>query len=178
VNKYAQLCRVSQLSGPKVRYYSVHFEEKKTDEIEDFMLRHESEAHLQEAFDEILAWIEGIAQITGALEHFFRQERKAAALPPDNGIRKHQRSRFSFQYQEVNRLRLYLIRLNENVVILLNGGEKTNRDPEKCPNVRRYFKEAQQIAEALDEAMQHGDLQYNTTRTDILFSSDFEFSIS
>lgn len=178
MNIYAKLCPIPQLSGDRVRYYSVHFEGKVTDEIEDFLLRHEQEAHLEEALDEILAWLDGIAHLTGALAELFRHERKAAALPPDNRIRKIHSKRFTIQYQEVNRLRLYLIRLNENIVILLNGGEKTNRDPERCPNVRQYFKEAQKIAESIDEALQNGDIQYNKTQTNLYFSPDFEFHIS
>jgi hypothetical protein len=178
VNKYAKLCRVTQLSGPKVRYYSIQFEGNTTDEIEDFMLRHESKIHLQEELDEIIDWLDGIAHLTGALETLFRHERKASALPPENNIRNHRRKQFSIQYQEVNHLRLYLIRLNENVVILLNGGEKTTRDPERCPNVRRYFKEAQKIAEALEEAIKTSEIKYVKNHTDLLFSSDFEICIS
>lgn len=176
MNIYAKLCPIPQLSGTKVRYYSIHFEGKETNEIEDFLLRHEQQTHLQEAFEEILSWIDGIAHLTGALEEFFRHERKAAALPPDNRIRKHRRKQFSITYQERNRLRLYLIRLNNNVVILLNGGEKTHDDPEQCPRVKRFFKEAQQIADALDEALQSGDIQYNQNQTDLHIPSDFEIS--
>lgn len=176
MNNYAKLCHVPQLSGSKVRYYSVHFEGKEKNEIEDFLLRHEQQADLQEAFDEILAWIDGIAHITSALEHLFRHERKAAALPPDNRVRKRNRERFSIQYQEINRLRLYLIRLNDHVVILLNGGEKTHDNPEQCPKVKRYFREAQQIADALDDALQSGDIKYNPNKTNIHFSPEFEIS--
>lgn len=156
------------------RFYSVQIEGHQTDEVEDFFLRHEQIPRLSEELDEILAWIDGIARSTGALEILFRAERKASALPPDNHQRKRLRSRFQIQYQEANRLRLYLIRLNERVVILLNGGEKTDRDPEKCPNVRHHFRQAQRIAEALDDAISNGDIRYNPTKTDIIVPPNFE----
>ncbi len=160
------------------RYYSIRFEGKATDEAEDFFIRHERHIQLEEEMDEILAWIEGIAHNTGALEHFFRPERKAAALPPENRERARNRQRFDIQYQEINRLRLYLIRFNECVVVLLNGGLKTTRDPEQCPNVRQYFRQAQRIAEALDEALDNGDIRYNKDRTDIIIHPDFEIQIT
>lgn len=146
--------------------------------MEDFLLRHVEQEHLAVALEEILSWLDGIAFQIGALEHLFRHERKAAALPPGNKIRARQGNRLKIDYQETNRLRLYLIRLNDHVVILLNGGEKSHNDPEKCPNVRRYFKEAQQIADAIDEALFNGDIQYTPPKTKLLFSTDFEISIS
>jgi len=178
VNKFAKLCPVPQLSGEMARYYSIHFEEKETDEIQDFFLRHETQVHVQDELDEVLAWIDGIAHQTGAVEELFRDERKVAALPPENPVRARNRRRFRIQYQEINRLRLYLIRFNECVVVLLNGGLKTHRDPEQCPNVRRYFRQAQYIAEALDEALDNGDIRYNPNRTDIIIQPDFEIQIS
>jgi hypothetical protein len=177
VNKFANICAVPQLSGSKTRFYSIHFEGKDTDETEDFFLRHEEAAHLTEEMDEILAWIDGIANDTGALENLFRQERKASALPPENPVRRRQKKRFHIQFQEVNRLRLYLIRLNDAVVILLNGGEKTTRNPEDCPNVRHYFRQAQLIADAIDEALDNKDIIYNERKNDIIIQPEFEIQI-
>lgn len=178
MNKFAKICSIPQLSGKMTRYYSVHFEGKDVDEVRDFFLRHESMAQVQDELDEILAWIDGIAHQTGALEEFFRDERKVAALPPENPARKRNYRRFRIQYQETNRLRLYLVRFNGCVVVLLNGGLKTHRDPEQCPNVRRYFREAQSIADALDDALDNGDIRYNANKTDIIIASDFEIQIT
>jgi len=177
VNNFAKLCPLLELSGSMTCYYSIHFEEKETDETMDFFLRHEAQSALQEEIEEILAWIDAIANETGALEDLFRAERKAEALPPENPVRNKKRRRFHIQYQERNRLRLYLIRLNECVVVLLNGGLKTTRDPEQCPNVRRYFRQAQHIADALDEALDNGDIRYNADKTDIIIQHDFEIQV-
>ena len=178
MNKFAKLCPIPQLSGKMARYYSIHFEGKKTPEVEDFLLRHETLTYVQEELDEVLAWIDGIAHDTGALENLFRQERKAAALPPENRERARNRQRFEIQYQESNRLRLYLVRFNEYVVILLNGGIKSSRDPEDCPNVRPYFRQAQIIAASLDDALDNGDIRYNKDKTDIIIHPDFEIQIT
>lgn len=107
----------------------------------------------------------------------FRHEGKASALPPDNAIRKRWHNRVEVQYQESNSLRLYLIRLNEHIVVLLNGGEKTDRDPKKCPNVKRYFSQAQVVADALDEALNTGNITYNQAKTDIYIQPDFEIQM-
>lgn len=177
VNKFAKLCPIPQLSGQKARFYSIQIEGKETHEAEDFFERHEGQEHLQEPLNEIWDWIGGIAHDIGALDIMFRHEGKASALPPDNSIRKRWRNRVQVRYQESNRLRLYLIRLNEHVVILLNGGEKTDRDPRKCPNVKQYFIQAQAIAKALDEALDIGDITYNPTKTDIIIQPEFEIQI-
>lgn len=178
MNIFAKICEVSQLSGSKTRYYSIHFEDKQVDEVDDFFQRHENEESLEDELNELFNWIDGIAHQTGALEIFFRHERKAVALPPDNHVRVRNRKRFHIQYQEINRLRLYLIRLNDAVVILLNGGVKTNNDPEHCPNVRRYFRQAQIVADAIDEALQTGDIRYNPDKTSLIIHSDFEIQFT
>jgi hypothetical protein len=177
VNNFVKLCPLPQLSGPMTCYYSIQFEGKATDETMDFFLRHETQPAFQEELDEILAWIDGIAHETGALEYLFRAERKAGALPPENYVRKRNRSKFQIQYQELNQLRLYLIRFNECVVVLLNGGFKTTRNPEECPNVRQYFRQAQHIADALDDALDNGDIRYNEDKTDIIIHHDFEIQL-
>jgi hypothetical protein len=118
-----------------------------------------------------------MAQYTGAKAEFFRNERQALALPPSNDHRKRLGRHLNITYRDQNRLRLYLIRLNEHVVILLNGGEKTSRLPKDCPNVRVHFLRAQQIAMAIDDALNSGFIKYTKDKTDILFDHDFEFPL-
>lgn len=202
MNTYAKLCALPELSGPKVRYYSVHFDGNDKNEFEDFMLRHENNAQLSEHLDEMLAWVDDIAHNTGAIANFFRPEGRSSALPPKGLKRKKKEERLSMakepiaeegsgadeknaegkkvsvNYEESNCLRLYLIRLNKNVVILLNGGQKTKNKAQQCPKVRPHFNKAQDIAKALDEALKSKDIKYNNSQTDITYSPDFEFTIS
>lgn len=181
MNTFAKLLPVDALSGPKVKYYTPQLQDEKgnlfTPEIENFFLRHESIERLADMLDEIFVWLEEMAFAAGARPEFFRNERNAGALPPGNQQRERFGKYLKIAYRDQNNLRLYVIRLNRQVVILLNGGEKTTRNPEDCPNVRTHFLKAQRIAKALDEALNTGDLQYNRDQTDIVFDQNFEFSI-
>ncbi len=181
MNTFARLIPVEPLSGPKVRYYTIELQhgeaEWSTPESDDFFNRHEDIDRLADMVDEMFVWLDEMAHYTGAKLEFFRNERNALALPPENAKRKYLGRHLNVAYQEYNTLRLYLIRLNGNVVILLNGGEKTSRIPEDCPNVRAHFLRAQRIAMAIDDAMVAGDIQYNKDQTDIIFDQDFEISI-
>ena len=119
-------------------------------ETDDFInaFQDEDEPH----FFELLQLLE-IIRLRGAKQRYFRHEGPAHALPQGN-----------IQLQEkiiVNRgnhIRLYCIRLSERIVLLMNGDLKTARDPLECPNVKRHFQLARQLARQFDEAHRHGDL--------------------
>jgi hypothetical protein len=182
MNTFARLLSVESLSGPKVRYYTLALQDSDDSwarpESESFFLRHESIDRLADMLDEIFTWLEEMANVTGARPEFFRNERYAHALPPEQQQRARFGKRLEVAYKEQNNLRLYVIRLNSHVVILLNGGEKTARNPEDCPSVRAHFLKAQRIAKAIDEALDTGDIRYNKGQTDIVFDQDFELTIS
>ncbi|MCB9315548.1 MAG: hypothetical protein H6569_05385 [Lewinellaceae bacterium] len=169
------------LSGPQVLYYTVQLQQGEAEwrapEAQDFFERHVEIDHLTDMLDEIFVWLDEMAQVSGARTEFFRDESAALALPPEQPERRRLGRRLNVAYQDVNNLRLYLIRLNKNVVILLNGGEKTTRNALDCPNIRPYFVAAQKIAKALDKAMNDGDIQYNHAQTDIEFDQDLEIPV-
>ncbi len=181
MNTFARLLPIDALSGPKVRYYTLDFQDvegnRSVPESESFFLRHESIGRLADMLDEIFVWLEEMAYESGARPEFFRHERNADALPPDQRQRERLGKHLKVAYKDQNNLRLYVIRLNTHVVILLNGGEKTARNPEECPNVRAHFLKAQRIAKAIDEALDTGDIRYNRDKTDIVFDHDFELVI-
>lgn len=181
MNTFAKLVPVPDLCGPQVKYYTVQLqrgeEAWRTPEAQDFFERHEGIDHLTDMLDEIFVWLDEMASVSGARPEFFRAESAALALPPEQSERRRLGRRLNITYQDANNLRLYLIRLNENVVILLNGGEKTAQHAQDCPNVRPYFLAAQKIANALDDAMNDGDIQYNHTQTDIEFDQDLEIPV-
>jgi hypothetical protein len=47
-------------------------------------------------------------------------------------------------------IRLYVVRMSENHLILLNGGLKTQNDPQNCPNVQAHFNFAVTLARVID----------------------------
>lgn len=82
-----------------------------------------------------------------AKSFFFRNEGPADALPPidQQMIDANENNDFG--------LRLYCIRLTDELVILLNGDIKTSLNPKDCPNVRIHFNRAQAIARKIDKAI-------------------------
>jgi len=91
-------------------------------------------------------FIDGVLEeikLRGALKRYFRNEGPADALPnavPDEIVRSN---------KDDQGIRLYCIRLADNVLILLNGDIKTAQNPKECPNVRKHFLFAQQLARFL-----------------------------
>lgn len=55
-------------------------------------------------------------------------------------------------------LRLYCIKLNQNIVILINGAEKTADTAQDCPNVVHHFRRANKIATQIDNALYQKDI--------------------
>jgi len=70
--------------------------------------------------------------IEGASFGLFRQEGLCVALPPQGKY-----------LEETIDLRLYCHWVSENIIILYNGGIKTTRTAQDCPNVSRHFYNAQ-----------------------------------
>ena len=98
----------------------------------------------------ILQFIKDIGKKYGARKAHFRHERAADALPPPYYIQPGKPNKYG--------LRLYCIRLSDQVVVLLNGDLKIENDPEDCPNCRRHFRFANALARRLDEALRNKEL--------------------
>lgn len=150
-----EFCILSSLCSEKLTVYSCYLGDNEYTEFEDFnekANRFEG-GHLKEIYliKEILAKMKN----KGAKEFYFKEERNAHALPklteaqiqlfdnPDFGIR------------------LYCIRLRDDVLILLNGGIKTTQNPEDCPNVRAHFRRVVQIATKIDKAIIQKEINLN-----------------
>lgn len=131
----------------KVTYYTVHIDGRKKSEFGDFLERMGVPAYKSE-LEKILRFITKIGDEYGAKPTRFRDERKAEALPPEY-----------YHYIAANPnakeygLRLYCVRLSEQIVVLLNGDMKTDFDPEKCTNCRPHFKLANTISQKINEAI-------------------------
>lgn len=77
---------------------------------------------------------------------FFRPEQKASALPSPRG------SRVGIEIKSDTTLRLYCVRINEDIVILCSGDIKTKDNAQDCPNVSYHFRLANKISQKIDEA--------------------------
>jgi len=119
----------------KVNFYTLRFQDEET-EADKFLNKFPEGCEYDEDIDIIVKWIELIGK-RGALERYFRPESKRGdniwAIPIETAS-----------------LRLYVIRLSDNIIILGNGGLKTtgtyNEDPflnscvELLQEVDRYIK--------------------------------------
>ena len=126
----------------KSTLYSISFEKDGTTEFEKFVAEFEQNARFNKDYQRIIAALQAILNI-GALERFFRPEGKmkdsVAAIPIEGG-----------------KLRLYCLRLSEQIVILGNGGVKTTRTYEEDSKLYGYVLDLQRFERMLNDNIAKG----------------------
>lgn len=126
----------------KVSLYSISFEMDGTTEFEKFVAEFEMNATYNRDYQRIIAALQAILRI-GALERFFRPEGgmndSVQALPIESG-----------------KLRLYCLRLSDQIVILGNGGVKNTRTYEEDPKLYGYVLDLQKFEKILNESIAKG----------------------
>lgn len=133
-----------------VTYYTVRWDEAEENETDKFVLRFAKSDEFRPFYQQIAALLTDIGERKGARKHYFsRHEDAASALPPKgtfevNGI--------EIDFYE-NPLRLYCTRLNDNMVVLFNGGLKTARTAQASEDLAQKFREAQHFAKTIWEAV-------------------------
>ena len=145
----------------RVRYYTFWVEGRDKSEADTFFSKFENEAELANDLTLLVAWLSEIGNNRGAKARYFRQENSAEALPPPARIM----SELSIERCD---LRLYCVRLSEQVVILANGGRKTSRAVQDSPDVWPKFQFANKMAGQLLELMQAGDINLNMRKIENL----------
>lgn len=138
-------------SFPKVDLYSISIIGKdslfETNEFDKFseLMKSDPESLDAGQFEEVEALINDITYFSGAVESKFRSEgnnKIFSAIPSpfyrffgSDGI-----SDFG--------LRLYCVRVSDEILILLNGCRKTHQNPTKCPNCNDLHLFAEKFAES------------------------------
>lgn len=126
----------------KVSLYSISFEMDGTTEFEKFVEEFEMNASYNQDYQRIIAALQAILRI-GALERFFRPEGtmndSVQALPIESG-----------------KLRLYCLRLSDQIVILGNVGVKTTRTYQENPKLYGYVLDLQRFERILQENLTKG----------------------
>lgn len=126
----------------KVTLYSISFEMDGTTEFEKFVAEFEMNASFNKSYQRIIAALQAILR-HGALERFFRPEGhiddSVAALPIEGG-----------------KLRLYCLRLSDQIVILGNGGVKTTQKYEEDPKMYGYVLDLQRFEKILNDNLAKG----------------------
>lgn len=126
----------------KTALYSISFEMDGTTEFEKFVSEFEQNATYNKDYQKIIAALQAILNI-GALERFFRPEGKmqdsVAAIPIEGG-----------------KLRLYCLRISEQILILGNGGIKATRTYEEDPKLYGYVLDLQKFEKILKDNIAKG----------------------
>lgn len=122
---------------PAVTLYTIKMEKKKFSETDEFMNRYLHNEKYAEDFQTIVYFLQRISE-KGALERYLRPERKASAIPIVS-----------------NKLRLYCIRISDQILILGNGNVKTAKRVQDCPNCFPYFEQANEVAKAIRRSIRH-----------------------
>ncbi len=131
-------------SSEVVTIYSISFEKDGTTEFEKFVQEFENNAVFNRQLNYVLAALDRILE-KGALERFFRPEGKmndnVQALPIDRC-----------------KLRLYCMRLSDEVIILGNGGVKDARAYEQSKKLNGYVMDLQKFDALLKKEMLMGTI--------------------
>lgn len=147
----------------KVSYYSVCSEGEEKSLFDQFVTQFKAIETLTE-LQQIIYWLKEVGNRYGAKQYLFRSEEKASALPPPA----------RYLEGETGTLRLYCTPLNENVVILFSGGQKTTQRAQDCPNVSGHFRLANKIVQAIDQSLKDRDIYWNEYEDDILYDPTLE----
>ncbi len=125
-----------------VSLYSICFNGDELSEYEKFLTMFKDNARLNRDFQTILLALAKIVEV-GALERFFRNEGRMN----DNLCGLSIDSR---------RLRLYCLRISDQILIVGNGGEKTTRTYQEDKTLSGYVMDLQKFDELLKQAQKSG----------------------
>lgn len=163
MNNFAQIKPIAKYK--KVAYYSICINGKDNSIFEEFIAKHEHTN--KNKLNHIVAWLTQIGENYGAQERHFRPEAEtadASALPPPGSSPPHYTENGK---KKSNTLRLYCLRANESVVFLFNGGIKTKKRAQDCPNVRDHFKLANLLTKAINESFKDKEIRWINDYTEI-----------
>ena len=125
-----------------VSFYSISFQMDRTTEFERFLSKFEEEAEFNEDYQKILAALEIILD-RGALERYFRPEGSIndnlCALPIESGD-----------------IRLYCLRISDQILILGNGDRKTTRTYQEDKKLLGYALDLQKFDKLLKKDLDEG----------------------
>lgn len=125
-----------------VSLYSICFNGDELSEYEKFLTAFKDNARLNRDFQTILLALAKIVEV-GALERFFRNEGRMnddlCALSLDS-----------------RRLRLYCLRISDQILIVGNGGEKTTRTYQEDETLSGYVMDLQKFDDLLRQAQRSG----------------------
>ena len=144
----------------KVGLYSICFDSNDLTEYEKFVQKFMNDATLNEDFRKIFRAINRIVA-NGALERYFRPEGRMkdnlAALSIDSKV-----------------LRLYCLRISDQILIVGNGGAKTTRTYEESEELSGYVMDLQKFDALLEQELKSGNIKIEQNVITGIESASFE----
>lgn len=129
--------------------FSIIFDGEDISEFEKFIEAFKNEADVSRDLNLILSYIENMLYNAGFLERYFRPEGKysdnVCALPIVSG-----------------KLRLYCLRLSDNVLIAGGGGRKTTKTYNEDSNLNGYVISLQKLDSILKAEIKKGNITIET----------------
>lgn len=131
-------------TSDKVGLYSILFDDNQETEFRKFLMKFRDNATLNKDYQAIINALDRIIA-NGAFERYFRVEGKM-------------NDRVSALAIESKQLRLYCLRISDQVLILGNGGVKTTRTYEESKELSGYVMDLQKFDELLKQAQKEGKI--------------------
>ena len=158
MTKTASIKTIEQ--SDKVGLYSICFDGNDLTEYEKFVQKFINDATLNEDFRKIFRAINRIVA-NGALERYFRPEGRMkdnlAALSIDSKV-----------------LRLYCLRISDQILIVGNGGAKTTRTYEESEELSGYVMDLQKFDALLEQELKSGNIKIEQNVITGIESASFE----
>ena len=131
-------------TSDKVGLYSILFDDNQETEFRKFLIKFRDNATLNKDYQAIINALDRIIA-NGAFERYFRVEGKM-------------NDRVSALAIESKQLRLYCLRISDQILILGNGGVKTTRTYEESKELSGYVMDLQKFDELLKQAQKEGKI--------------------
>lgn len=133
----------------KVCFYSIHERDMDLCETDQFFSRFKDDTSYFKDIEVIKYWIEKIGNDNGALDRYFRQEGRAKAIPIP---------------PPKSNLRLYCHHINEQIVVLGNGGIKSSKKVQGSPDALPHFDLMNAFAYIFQHKISQGQLSVSGDR--------------
>lgn len=149
-----------------VTYYTVRWDEAEESETDKFIRRYKNDVINREHFTEIFLLLEELGKRKGAKKEYFqRYVNEATELPPKMKI---QIEGIEVRFFE-NVFRLFCTRINDNIVVLFNGGVKSSQATQDSPELSS-FRDANYFAKRIWEEIndEYGTIIIDEARQKLL----------
>lgn len=159
-------------TGTHCTLYTVRRDGSELSETDKFFEKYEDHEAFGKSLLEMASFInQVIANEYGALDDFFRFENAAQALPPKG---KYQIGELHVNFFKFP-LRLYCLKITENILVLFNGSEKTEQTAQGG-KTSMVFHDANVFANRITQALNDGTIIISANSRQLL-SYDYSTDI-